>query len=474
MKFFLCLLLIFSVFGAEYGFFGITKPAATILREFAESVTYVMNTTGYIQCYDVTKVVPIFFTSPTVTLSNIEIMGIKVTKPLTAAQLLYSVNGADASIKLNSASFGLKAKISLRWTYTVLNWMIYRGGFTADLDAESPTLLFSFKDNTAISTGKIGFTWRLSNAQVFGFGAVDMVKAVIGDMFKESLAPVLNDELNRYNDIIVSSFIYNYFYRNIPLPPLNPAKEPVYLRNVFSKFIFLSKNNSNYLSFAFNSSFYYAIQHVEVPINYPFKPNDELGNNTALYIGIEGIKQIPNQIYEQSKFNITLNSTNLIKIFGYPVTIGVLSKFYPKLTDDYSSDEKLIFTCNYTKNKKGILNVPFSCAFKLENNPSITIFDIEKIQLTTQLEILMKPEDSTKKTINVRMSQPRYTELRMKSPKLPKYIEKQIENLLQPISRSNGVERNIPIQIVGANMNWEFVNIVSTENGDATLYYRLK
>lgn len=474
MKFLLCLLFIFSVFGAEYGFFGITKPAATILGEFAHAVTHILNTTGYIQCYDVTKVVKIFFTSPTVTLSNIEIMGIKVTNPLTASQLLYSVNGADASIKLNSASLGLKAKISLRWTYTVLNWMIYRGGFTADLDAGSPSLLFTFKNNTAISAGKILFSWVLSNAQVTGFGAVDMVKTVIGDMFRDSLAPVLNEELNRYNDIIVSSFIYSYFYRSIPLPIMNPSKEPVYLRNVFNKFIFLSKNTSNFLSFAFNSSIYYAIQHVDVPINHPFQPIDELGNNTALYIGAEAIKQIPNQLNQNFNTTSIITSDNLTKILGYPVTIATLAKFYPKLTDDYASTEKLMLTCTLTKKKQGIFNTQFKCAFKLENNPKITIFDIERIQFTSQLDIVMKPEDKANKTINLKLSQFRYTELIMKTPKLPKYIEKQIETMLQPLATYAAKEYCFPIQIVGANMNWVFVNIQYNENGDATLYYHHK
>lgn len=473
MKFLLSIFLLVSVFGAQYNFFGVTKSAATILREFADSVTYILNTTGYIQCYDVTKVVKIFFTSPTVTLSNIEVMGIKVTSPLAASQLVYSANNDKASIVLNSTStsFGLKAKISLKWTYTVLNWMIYRGGYTADLDAVSPTILFSFLNNSPTSTGKIGFSWKLSNAQVSGFGAVDMVKTVIGDMFNQLLAPVLNDELNRYNDIIVSSFIYNYFYRSIPIPSYAINKEPTFLKNVFSKFILINKNSSNFLSFAYNSSIYYAIEHTEVPIIVPFTPNDDLNKPISIYIGVDGFKQIPNQVHAKGISNYTWTSDNLTKVFGYPVNIGVLSRYIPKLAEDYSSTEKLGLRFAWKSNKKGSYSSDWKFVFYLERDPKTIVLDIENLSWCSTSKIDMKPEDNTNKTVNFKLSGFNFQNIAVKSPKMPKYQQMQLQNLLQPISRFN-LEWAYPLKVVGDNMNWVFSGI--DNSGDATLYYTPK
>jgi hypothetical protein len=469
MRLLICLMLILVSY--QFSFFGINKNVATVLDEFAESATNILNTTGYIQLYDVSKQVKILFTSPLVTLYNIEIMDIRTSGPLPSSQLAFSTSGDKATIQLiKGSNFGLKAKVSLKWKYVVGGMMIYQGSYTADLSTVSPSLVFTLTNNSNVFAGDIKFGFNLTNEIVSGFGAANMVKQVVNQMFFELLASPLVAELNRYNDIMMNAVIFNYFYRSILIGYVTDKKEPVYLKNYFAKFIILTFNNSNYITFDYDSAVYFAIRHEEYPIKGNFTPIDSYNNSISLYYGFKGLSDFLEQMTFRINAAGTVYPANQTKVLGFPITTRILSTYYPKLSEDFPVSENTIIITQMKGGKQGVYNNRFNWSFVLESNPKKEVFNIENLQWSTDLDVAF--DKKTGQTVNIALSKFRFTKLEMKSPKMPKYMENQFMSLLQPLSRSESSSFSFPMHVVDEKMKWAFVDQKVSEEGDLTLYFK--
>jgi hypothetical protein len=472
MKFILCILLILSVSGLEYTFFGINKAVPTILDEFALSATNILSTIGYIQLYDVSDHAKIFFTDPLVTLSSIEILNITATGPITASQLAYVLNGAQGSIQLNKNSpFGLKAKVALKWKYVVAEMMVYQGMYTADLSTQNPSMVFSFVNNSNFFLGNIDFGYTLSNSAVTGFGALTMVKNAVEAIFNKFLVKPLNVEMNRYNDVIMNAIIYNSYYRSILFGYLPKDKEPVYIKNVFNKFYLVSQN---YLSFAFNSSIYFALAHLEFPLSSPFQPVDTLDKNISLYFGADGMKQMLYNIGNYVSPNATLTPDMQTAILGFPLTTGILSQYYPKLAEQYPTSEKIVIRTYLKKYKKqGVYEASYWSEMALNSDPKTVLFHVESLKWTSKFEF--KTNETNHYILISYLDQFRFTKIDITNPKLPAYISSQLMALLQPIAHYPNYNASIPLYIVDKDtMNWAYVDFATSATGDATIYFNKK
>ncbi len=471
MKFIVCILAVCGlalIAASEYNAFGITKSAAVLSGELAESINKIIGSIGYIQFYDVSEHIKIFPVSPEVTLSSIEMSNLKIATPVTAAQLAYTATDAAATIKGTGLTFGMTADLSLKWTYKVGGAVIYRGTYTAKLKTEKPEIEFSFTHNSDKSTGKIGFGWLLVDPSIKGFGAYGVVLDSINKIIQSKLYPVFGEELNRYNDIIVSAMVYSYYYRSIPLVMPKDFTDKLSIKNVLKKFLV----HQTHLSFAFTSSLYYAIQHVEVPFNGTFEPTDDFSKNITLYFGakqIDELFELVRKAFSTKSFVIPPEKQQ--ELFGYEVTVGSLAAFHSKLAEEYNPDEHMDFMCD-------ILDLPaayakkftLKCKFVLHKDPATVVLDIEKLEWASSL--LMVPQnEQPNKYMNIRLGAFRFADIKIKEPVVPAYVAKQILMFLQPLAKFAENGSGYPVQIVGNDMKWAFESAVQNEAGDATFSF---
>jgi len=479
MKFFLCILalcgLFVNLFAVGYNAIGVAKESSVILSEFSESVNKIIGSVGYIQFYDVSEQLNMIFAKPLVTLSGIEMIGLKVKTPLKADQLTYTATATNAVIKVGAnPTFALEAEMSLKWSYKVAGAVIYHGTYKAKLQTEKPQLTFNFLDASSKVTADIIFGWKLSSPVITGFGSHEYLAGVISQVIANKLYPVFHEELNRYNDIIVSSMIYNYYYRAIPLPIENDLKEQLIMKNVFKNFYLLNIESKDYLGFAFTSSVYYPIQHMDQPFNGSFVPVESAKGSIMVYLGsaqVEEVFDIMVKTYAMKTFVLTPKDQK--KLMGYEITIGTLTQFHPKLAEDFESNElvDLSFTAHDLAGSPK--KYEFGCKFLLHKNPSQVLFDIEKLEWASNFYVNAKSEEPTNHDAGFGLNSFKFSSIQIRQPKLPVYVTKQFLSFLQPLANFAS-PMDFAIRVVGDHMDWQYVSSEHSATGDLTLYYNPK
>jgi hypothetical protein len=464
--------LVWGSVGVKLGTFGMRKSAATVLKEFAGAVNRILGAIGYIQFYDITDKKPIAPVTADVTLSNIEIMGLKISKEATPDQLNYTLQAASAVIQpsIKGLILAMEGKLSFKWSYKVMGATIYSGDYSARLGTERPALTFTLQNASDKSTGSVGFSWLLIGGEVKGFGASSYIQGQLEEIVKAKLFRVVNEELNRYNDIIVSSMVYNYFYRLIPLPFDKMFNEPVYLKNVFAMF----NVGPTDLTFLFQSALYFAIQHVEIALKGLADANDDATSPISLYLGMDSMKQIFDVLMDKSPMkSFVITPEDQQKLLGHSLTVGVLSSFYPRFSEEYEAGSLINIKCAMKPSAlSGTKSVAYACQFVLQSDPNVILIDLSELVYTTNVNMVMNEADKTNKTVMVKHSSPRFTKMAVRSPLLPQYLQVQFLRFMQPLALFGGKEFGFSFPIVGPQSNWVFVGLLENSNGDATLTYR--
>ena len=448
------------------------KSSAAVLTEFAASLNRIVGAIGYIQCYDIADKKYIPPVTADVTLSNIEIKTLKISKALTPEQLNYTIQASTAVIQASSKglTLAMEAGLSLKWTYKVMGATIYSGTYTAQLLTDRPALLFTLFNMTEKSTGALGFTWLLKGGEVKGFGASSYIKDQLEETLQAKLFRVLNEELNRYNDIIVNALIYNYFYRQIPLPFTQVFNDVVTLKNLFHHFYV----SPNYVTFHYLSSLYLAINHTEIALTPEFAPIDTHDSPISLYLGLDSMKQIFDLLVEKSpmkKFVITPEDQK--KVLKYPLTVGVLSSFYPRFSEEYEPSSLININCALKPRlPSATKSLIYSCQFVLVKDPNAVLLDLSELVYTMDIAMAHNPADTANKTVMVKQTNPRFTKLAIRSPLIPHYLQVQLLSFLQPLSKVGGTEFSFSFPIVGPQSNWVSLGVMYNDYGDATFNYR--
>ena len=478
MKFLISILvlcsLLWSGMGVRQGTFGMAKSSSAVLNEFSASVNRIVGAVGYIQCYDITDKKPIAPVTADVTLSNIEISGLKIATEVTPEQLNFTTSGINVVIlpSTQGLKLALKAAITLSWSYKVMGATIYRGTYSAQLLTERPTLLFTLFGGKDTSAGLLGFGWILKNGVVTGFGATSYIQSQLEDIMKAKLFSVLNEELNRYNDIIVSAMVYNYFYRHIKLPFEQAFNETVTIKNVFTQF---NASPKNYLTFVYNSSLYFAIQHKELPLVGSFEPIEESISPISLYLSMDSMKQLGDVLMSKSPVrSFIIGPEDQKKFYEEPINVRNLASFYPKFTDEYEARAEIDINCTVKNTMlSATKSTSYACKFVLHSDPKTVLIDISALEWTTNISIGISKTDLNNRTVAITQDRPRFSSITIQSPAMPRYVQAQFLSYLQPLSAFAGKEFILPFPFVNPQLSWKYNRTSRTPNGDATFSYDL-
>lgn len=456
----------------DFSTFGMRKSSDVFLSEFAEKVNSVLGTIGYLQCYDVSEKISIFPVNPVITLSNIEIAELKTLTGVAKEQLEFTSDKVDGLVKAKGSKLVLNATINLKWTYAVGGAIIYRGKFAGHLRGNNSDIAFKLLGGKPDFTGSIAFTWKVSNHKIEGFGATEFIAEQIESIIASKLYPVLHEEMNRYNDIIVASLVYNSFYRNLPIPIKTPLNEDVSMKNVFKKFNFAKEG---YITFVYDSSIYYAIQHIEVPFNGSFDASDASDEPISLFFGLASMEEVLNRIVEVSPFkSFTITPEVQKEFFGYEITIGLLGMFFNDLPTRYSSMQKTDFKCDMKTNVPSSQKTfSYTCYFTFPGKPSEIFVHLSNVDWKADFSISVLPSDPNKKTLKCGLTNFKFANIIAFEPPLPDYLREQLLTFLQPLAKYPGESLYFEVPAVGPKMNWEFSNNVMGKE-EAYIYYKLK
>ena len=476
MKFIVCILALYGVALAlrtEHNAFGITKPSSVVVKELAEAVNRILGNVGYIQFYDVVKKVDVFPIHPEVTLSGIEMSGVNFTTKLDPAQLAYTVDGATAFIKGNALSWAVSADLSMKWSYKVGGAVIYRGTYTAKLKTSGPLIEFNFTDGTTKTGGKINFNWILENPSVKGFGAYEMVIGHINGLLKELLFPRFNEEMNRYNDVIVASIVYNQHYRDLQIPLPDTFKDKASIKNTLSKIILLHAAGTEHMTFVFSSAIYFAIEHKEYPFDGSFEIAEDLtSDKIVLYFGINQMSQLFEKVKSAlvpKAFVITPEIQE--NLLHYKLNIAWLSTFYPKLSEEYNPDELIELACSAVDTAEATKEYTFNCRFVLSKDHSTVVFDIATLKWELSFSLAPTTNDPTNKGLKFALKGNKFTNIAISKPLVPIYVAKQLMSMMQPLAKYEEYSKSFTVQIVGKDSNWNFDNAAYNDKGDLTISY---
>ncbi len=477
MKFLICILalcaLLHPILCDGYTALGISKPTGVVLKEIADAVNRLIGSVGYIQFYDVVGSVSMSVVNLDLTLSNIEMKGLTVAQKLDPAQLEFVVDSSVARIRSKSTNFALASQLSLKWSYKSNDMTIYQGTYSANLNAACSKLEFDLTNMTPDSTGNLLFSWSLSNVTAEGFGFNDLVATHVGDLVSSKLYPVFNEELNRYNDIIVASMVYGYFYRNIQLPLQETKDVNVILKNVLAQFKFSNDGAlKGRLAMAFSSSIYFPIQHTSTPLtaaSTPVDPTDE--SHIGVFLGAQAMGQLLNQaIAGQMGANFTIDAAAQKQLFKYELDVGLLAAFHPKLAEDYDPKAKVDLFCIPSGFSAVSSTLDATCKFILHENPTVTLITMEKLSWGGVFS-LGAAGDEANKQVKVSLENIKMADIKVKSPMMPVYVGRQLLGFLQPLSGYFAGKFQLTFAVVGANLNWSFVTSKSSDKGDLSLFY---
>jgi len=467
MKFVVCILAICCLglsYGTQYSTFGMRKSYQVVLKEFAESFNKIIGGIGYIQFYDVSKKVSIFPIAPELILSSIEMSNLKIVKPLAQKDLVYEFNSTKATIKTNAKiDLALGADFNLKWVYKYDGSVIYSGVYSAKLATTNVSVSFDLMNESPISSGKITLGWTISNPVIKGFGTNDLMITHINGLIIEKLYPIFQEELNRFNDIIVSSLVYNYFFRKIPIGIVTPQKDEVSIKNVHKKFL-LTKD---YVSFVYTSSLYFSVQHIEAPLDFPFTPA-ELDSNVTTFFGYNASSFIYDMVVKTSPFiHIEITEKDQEKLLGYPITIAKLAEFYPKLAEDYEPTKKADLICDLLGALGTDKTYLYKCVIQLAAAPRDILFDFKQVHWTADFSVSSKDG----KNMKWGMNNFRFPAFTLKSPRLNEATKAEFLDFLQPLARFPEGQNEFTVAILGSNINWSYKSTSPAENPDISIYY---
>lgn len=467
MKFVVCILAIccFGIsYGVQYNTFGMRKSVKVVLKEFAESFNKIIGSIGYIQFYDVSKPVNIMPITADLTLSSIEMSNLKIAKPLADKDLTYAYADAKATIKTAAKlDLALAADFNLKWSYKYDGSVVYSGTYSAKLATTAASATFELMNETPQSTGKITFTWGINSPIIKGFGANDQMLTHIKDLIIEKLYPVFQEELNRFNDIIVSSMVYNYFFRKIPIGLTTPQKDEVSIKNVHKKFVL----SDEYVSFVYNSTLYFSIQHVDMPLDFPFTPAED-ASDMALFFGYGASSSIYDMVVKVSpQVHIEIDAAKQTELLGYPITVAKLAEFYPKLAEDYEPNSKTLITCDLLASMGDAKTYNFKCYITLADSRSDILFDITNLKWASNMAVT----STDGKNMVWGLSKFYYPEILIKSPRLNEATKATFLEFLQPLARYPEKSTDFTVGILGGTaINWAFKG-TSKDVSDLSIYY---
>lgn len=456
-------------YAAEYSGLGISKVNSATMTEFKDSFNKVINNIGYIQFYDISEKISVFPVNPEIVLTNIEVSALKIVSPLLLADLTYTQKNNDlVTLSSSNTKFSLQANLTLKWYYKVGGSTIYRGLYSASLKSSKTSVAFTFINNSPSNTGLIGMGWNISSPAISGFGASELISTQIATILAKKLYPTFNEELNRFNDVIVSGMVYSSFYRNILLPVKGTLNEAVYLRNVFAKFLVLQGSR---LGFAFSSSIYYSIQHLNVPLVGTFVPNEADDKIISLYLGQSHLSSIFDAAVKGTAYaNFVVKPEDQKAIFGFAINIAKLATFHPKLAEDFNVMDFVDFACKLKDTPSSDKKYKYACKFVLSKEPNTVVIDIDTLEWSS--EFTAKPMiagDIAK--LDLAVTNFRFTDLKIKSPYMQPFATKQLLGFLQPLAKAPGKEIAIEFPITSSEMKWTYTDFSVNSNNDLSLHF---
>jgi len=472
MKFISCIIFLLElsfVLGIEFNAFGLTKSSDILKVELAEAVNKIIGSIGYIQFYDVSEQIHVFPINPIVTLSNIEMSGLKFVNHLDASQIEYTATESAATIKGKALTISMDAKFSCKWTYKIGGSTMYSGTYTATLGTEKPEIEFMFVNDKPTSVGKIGFGWKITASEVKGFGAFAMVKNTVNDIVKNKLFSIFNTEINRYNDIVVNSMIYNYFFRNMPLLVPTKMTDKLSLKNVFTKFLVSNDEKHDSLHFVYNSSIYYAIGHYEVPFNGSFD-SSYTKSGITMHLGVRQLDDLFELLRKNaSETHFVIKPEDQVKLFGYALSVNSLVPFYPRLGEEYDPELTIDFSCDMMDSLSYHKKYMVDCKFVLHDDPNEVLFVIEGLEWGCNRKL--EPIQDTEKTwLEMKLTDFRFENLKVKNPIMPTYVQKQLLSFLQPMAKfpENSM---YPVPLLGNGLTWKLEESKTNDNGDIAIIF---
>lgn len=473
MKFLICILAICSllhpILGENYLALGISKPTSVVVAEFADSINKIIGSVGYIQFYDVVGSVSMAIVKLDLTLSSIEMKDLHIVQKMDPAQLEFTVDNGVGTIKSKAAALSLGATLALKWSYKSGNKVVYSGTYQATLATSKPDVSFTL--TSADSKGKIAFGWALSNVVITGFGGLELVKTQVAELIASKLYPVFNEELNRYNDIIVSSTVYSYFYRSIPLPLSETETVNMTMKNSLNKFSFTVDGDKKRLNTVFSSSVYLPILHTSLPLDAASAPTEATEEDKiAVHVGAASMAILLGEVAKSVK-SLKICPHIQKEVFGYELSVGLLAAFYPKLSEEYDPKSRIILFCNATGFSATEGTFTVACRFVLKESQTTVLMTIEKIVWSGSFFLGADSDEATNKNVRTGLESFRLSDLKIKYPLVPSYVSKQLMGFLQPISIvvENLFRINFPV--VGNDMSWSLTGTASNTAGDLSLFY---
>jgi hypothetical protein len=468
-----CLLLVFSaVIGQEQSLnsLAIRKPAMLLFEQLAANTNRILGSIRYLQLYDVTDQKSLSLLTATVTLYEIEFKSLVVKTPALPSKLTIA-RVPNATLTISSAAgfeLALEAQVSLKWKYHASIFDVYKGSATGVLKTSSPSLEFVFMHGKPDYKSKINFAFTLENVVTTGFGASSLVAKHIGEMFTAKMVPVLNEEVNRYNDLIVDSIVFEGFYR-VMKPPVNVSKDLV-LRNNLAKFYV--GDVADTLDIAFSSNVYDPLKHEQSVIDAPFTPayNASLSKSIAVTVGFEAMRKFLDGMKKGSILtDYEFNPEQLKELFGYSLNVRMLSNFYPPLLDRFDPEALVSLTCTIPKLPGMPTTFTYVCSF-LMNATRLPIMKIKSLKLGAEFKVKVNPEDANNRSVAIGMQDFQYTDIDL-DIRLSKALKFEFLSFLQPMAQWLGKLQTVTLDVVGPDNKWAYLGSFNTTGNFTTLYY---
>lgn len=447
---------------------SLKKPAYLMLSEVAAQTNRILDSIRYLQLYDVVEQKAIFPVTATVTLYDIEFKNLAVTKKADLNKLKFNItNGKFIINDAPGFDLAIGAQVSLKWKYHISMFDVYKGSATAVLKSSAPKLEFTFEDGTPNWTGKLSFGFALDTVVSTGFGASKLVNNHIIEMFNAKMVSTLNEEVNRYNDLIVDFLKFEGFYRNMKAP-VEISKDLV-LQNSFAKFYVCNITNS--LGFIFSSAVYDPLKHEKVSIDAEFTPacDPNLTKEISVIIGSKAMRHLVDAMQKGTIMTeYELTPDNFTTLFGYPLNVRMLSNFYPPLLDRFSPELTVNLSCATPKVPGVPSDFIYSCIFR-SSADGAQIMKIPKLVLQTEFKVLPNGTEATTKTIGVGMQDFHYTDITLEVF-LNKPLKKEFLAFLQPMALWLQRASVMTFDIVGKEMTWKYLRANVTSNYTALIY----
>jgi hypothetical protein len=418
-----------------YNSIGLLKSRNGTEKEFKTNFLQIFSDTRYIEFYDISQPFNKIVLNSYLTLSQIKLRNITFDKKALSSNLTFSDNELNITNPEKELNLKFTAEMTANWGYKIGISEINHGTFTALLEADKTKFSFNFFTNYSKSTATINNEWKIIKSDIKGYGAYKEIHEGLKDMVDKNLVPKINEELGKYGTLLLDLMIYSRSFRKMAIKA-NHVEEnrDAYTYVLMNEVSGLNKPNKTFpLDIMFNGYILNEQTHKKRILNNTnFKPDIKNSSDIVLFFNSSTLAELPRIILEDSFEILLIDNNTQQKLFNQTFKIKTLTKFYPRISEEYNPETELELTCTLLNNKTSVV---YTCAFSLVETKDI-VFHIDKLEWKPNYNITVDKENSTHPStfITLNTETKSFSSIKIKSVQIEEFAARQLMFFLNPLT----------------------------------------